>query len=351
VSVADFAREWDRRYGGRLGAVSRSDALARISARPPSWRVAEILSSDDYGTLAGPKGIGKTFALLDLATGVALGQPWLGRFETEQARCLALTAEDSEARLWRRIDAIARSRGVDPGDLEGTLFVHPFPFDAIRDLDHLKAELEAVEPGLVVIDPAYKYLNGARPSSLFDMGAALTPLQLVCGEAGTALLVGHHYNRQDSRDREGRISGAGLLEWARVVITADGTARRDNSDAVVTFEITGNSIDPVTFTIRRRVVAEDGSPNPELAYSVEFVAEGETAVGNRFMTAAERVLAVLPHTPEEALSIREIGDAVAKDFTGKGGLKHDTIRRSLNRDLDGRVNSIGNGLEVRWWRL
>src|SRR5688500_5438417 len=106
-------------------------------------------------------------------------------------------------------------------------------------------DLEAVEPGLVLLDPAYKYLAGAKPSSLFDMGAALTPLQVLCGSFSATLLVGHHYNRSNGREREGRISGAGLLEWARVVITAEAPARRGEDPAVVvTFEVTGNSLDP-----------------------------------------------------------------------------------------------------------
>lgn len=62
-----------------LGALSRSAALERIAARSTEWRVKSLISTDDYGTLAGPKGIGKTFALLDLGVSVALGEPWFGR--------------------------------------------------------------------------------------------------------------------------------------------------------------------------------------------------------------------------------------------------------------------------------
>jgi RecA-family ATPase len=60
--------------------LSRVAALERITARSTEWRVRGILTSDDYGVLAGPKGVGKTFALLDLGVSVALGNPWFGRF-------------------------------------------------------------------------------------------------------------------------------------------------------------------------------------------------------------------------------------------------------------------------------
>jgi hypothetical protein len=133
-------------HGGatRLGSLSREHSRALIEAHPPTWRVRGIVASDDYGVLAGPKGVGKTFALLDLAVGVALGEPWFGRFPTEQAHALVLTSEDSRARLWQRADAIARSLGRDSGELEGRLFIHPQVFSAVTDLDLLRAELEAV---------------------------------------------------------------------------------------------------------------------------------------------------------------------------------------------------------------
>lgn len=330
-----------------LGALSRRAALERIAARPSEWRVKGIVATTDYGTHAGPKGIGKTFALLDLGVSVALEDPWFGRFETVASPVLVLTSEDAEERLWRRIDAIARAKDRDPDELEGLLYVHPTPFDAIREASKLRDEIAARSPGLVVVDPAYKYLVGAKASSLFDMGAALTPLQVMCSEAGAALLVGHHYNRQTGRAREERVSGAGLHEWGRILITAEGSPRRvDDESVIVTFEITGNSLDPVTFNLRRSVVALDDSPNPELSYSVEVVAEGAEAISARYLKAGDRVYAVLSSDPSEALGVKEIGDLVKADASGKGPLKADTIRKALNRDLEGKVD----GADGRWWR-
>jgi hypothetical protein len=344
--------ELDGAFGGsaRLGALSRTDSLRVIAERPPEWRVDGILGTDDYGVLAGPKGVGKTFALIDLAVAVALGERWFDRFPTSATRVLVMTSEDSRARLWRRADAVARSLKRDPGELEGTLFIHPTSFSVMNDLYRLEGEFDTVRPGLALLDPAYRYMSGVR-AQLFDMGAVLTPLQELCLSAGAPLLVGHHYNRRDGAAREERISGAGLLEWARLVITATAPPRRDDApDVTIAFEITGNAIDPLSFRIRRRVEALDDSPDPELRYAVDVVAEGADARATEYLTAADRVLAVLGGEAE-AMSIRDIGDAVAHDATGKGGLKHDTIRKALNRDLADRVNStsVGDGKETLWW--
>jgi hypothetical protein len=41
---------------------------------------------------------------------------WFGRFPTDRACVLVLTSEDSEARRWRRVDAIARAVGREPAE-------------------------------------------------------------------------------------------------------------------------------------------------------------------------------------------------------------------------------------------
>src|SRR5215207_6199048 len=162
--------EIEARQSLRLGALSRSYSLSLIEDHQPEWRVRGIFSTDDYGVLAGPKGVGKTFALIDLAVAVSLGERWFGRFETVQARVLLLTSEDSRARLWRRADAVATWLGQDPAKLEGQLFVHPLSFSVVDGLPALEAELAALDPGLVLLDPAYRYMNGVR-AQLLDMGA------------------------------------------------------------------------------------------------------------------------------------------------------------------------------------
>lgn len=52
-----------------------------------------------------------------------------------------------------------------------------------------------------------------------------------------------------------------------MVITADGMPRHGAGEMVhLTFEITGNSLEPITFKFRPGVVPLDESPNPELSY-------------------------------------------------------------------------------------
>ena len=336
-----------------LQALSRTDAWERINKTPATWVVEGIIRSTDYGCLVGPKGAGKTLAELDMAVSVALGEPWFGRFPTTPGKVLVLTCEDSEGQTWQRLDAIARSKGRDPDELEGWVYVHPIPFSVLTDLEKLRVELGTFEDiALVVLDPAYKYMAGANTRAIFDMGAVLTPLQVVCQERGAALVVGHHYNRREGAAREERVSGAGLHEWGRYLITVEERGNPTDDDVrTVRLEITGNSMPDVGLTLRRAVVPLDDSPNPELSYYVEVVSEGLEDVGQPW-TAERRVLALLPTDPAYGLRVAEVQEATMNDESGLSPLKMDTVGRTLRRlredtkaDTDSQVGSAG-----RWWR-
>lgn len=350
-----------------LDALSRTKALARIAQNPTDWLVQKVIALGDYGVLAGPKGVGKTFALEDLGVSVALGDSWFRRYSARRQRVLLLTAEDSEARTWARIDAIARSKNRKPASVEGWMFVHPFPFSAIKDLARLELEMarwpRVIEDwaakdvvigddglGLVMLDPAYKYMAGAQSSQLFDMGAVLTPIQQACADVGAALVVGHHYNRREGASREERLSGAGLLEWGRFIITVEAPPRREDEDSVVaSFEVTGNSLDPLAFRIKRTVRPEDKSANPSLFYEVQVLDEGAEArrKGSGRKTP-DLILDRVPFQPDAA-TVKEIEEALVADGTP---IKEATIRRRLNElSADERVlNLTKDGTAGRWAR-
>jgi hypothetical protein len=335
-----------------LGALTRSAAMERIAKTPTAWVVEGIIRSTDYGALVGSKGAGKTLAELDMAASVTLGEPWLGRFSTVRGRVLVLTCEESEAQIWQRIDAICRSKRHDPEELEDKLYVHPLPFSVISDLERLRLELSLFDDlALVVLDPAYKYMAGANTKAIFDMGVVLTPLQMVCQERGAALVVGHHYNRREGAAREDRVSGAGLHEWGRFLITIEKKKSNDEMETV-RLEISGNSIGESGLTLRRSVLPLDDSPNPELSYYVEITSEGSEESSQPW-TAERRLDDLLPDDPAEGLLVAEVQDGTKNDKSGLGPMKMDTVSRTLRRlREDGRADTDGEvGKPGRWWKV
>ncbi|HTP51408.1 MAG TPA: AAA family ATPase [Anaeromyxobacteraceae bacterium] len=71
------------------------------------------------GMVAGAGGLGKTFALVDLALAVATGGGWLGTFQSERpGRVLLLLGEEDQAEVRRRVYYAAQARGMDDRDRE-----------------------------------------------------------------------------------------------------------------------------------------------------------------------------------------------------------------------------------------
>ena len=101
-------------------------------------------------------------------------------------------------------------------------------------------------------------------------------------------------------------------------------------------------VDPVVARQRAHAVVARTGLDPVVSGSAEDVIDASF-----FLTAGDRVYAVLPDTPEDAITVKVIGDRLVADDTGKGPMKADTIRKALNRDLEGRVDV----LEGRWWRI
>jgi hypothetical protein len=250
---------------GRLLVRDAAEVIAHVDAAgPPSWLVAGLWPSDAYGVLAAESKAGKTWAILDLAVSVATGRPWLGRFACPQRPALVFLGEGGERATVRRLRAVCAHKGLDPAGLAGRLRLC-FRVPKLRsgeDLAAVEAELEASAAGLVVVDPLYLAATGAQAASLFDMGAALEPIQAVCQHAGAALVVVHHWNHTGQGTGMSRMSGAGAVEWGRVLgsiavrrrsVEPDSTA----SNVLLGAEFVGGEIPEQRFGLRRRVWAED----------------------------------------------------------------------------------------------
>ncbi len=250
---------------GRLLVRDAAEVLAAVDAAgPPSWLVAGLWPSDAYGVLAAESKAGKTWAILDLAVSVACGRPWLGRFDCPARPALVFLGEGGERSTVRRLRAVCAHKGLDPGGLAGRLRLC-FRVPKLRsgeDLAAVEAELEAFPAGLVVVDPLYLAAAGAQAASLFDMGAALEPIQAVCQHASAALVVVHHWNHTGQGTGPQRMSGAGTVEWGRVLgsisvrsrsVEPDTTA----SNVLLAAEFVGGEIPEQRFGLRRKVWADD----------------------------------------------------------------------------------------------
>jgi len=277
-SAAARAARQHRRPSWR--SAHSGEVAARVAAAgEPRWLIQGLWPADAYGVLAAQEKAGKTWAALDLAVSVACGRPWLDHFPCPSpGTVLVFLGEGEERATVRRIQAIATSRGLDPGQLADRLrLCFRVPRLAAAGAG---AELAAHSAALVVLDPLYLAAAGASGSNLYDMGAVLQAIQGICQQAGCALLVVTHWNKTGDGRGPDRIAGAGPAAWARVICSIAVHYRGSDSDGASTVllgvELIGGEIADTRLRVRRRVRSDDpadlGSP---LSYAVEVLADDD----------------------------------------------------------------------------
>jgi hypothetical protein len=221
-------------------------------------------------------------------------------------------------------------------------------------------EIERHGPVLVIIDPLYLAARGAQGSSLYEMGAHLEGIQVVCQRAGSALLIAHHWNKTGEGKGAKRMSGAGPDAWGRVLISAAVISRHADSatrgsSVVLDIDFQGDEIPETTTRIRRKVWTDD--PN-DLASAMHYEIEVMESIAGTdddpelegLKPSSRRVLGALESSPDW-WTVRTIGDAIVEDSTGRGGLKTRTIQDALAQLVSaGLVESkaILGGLPGQW---
>src|SRR5581483_2503203 len=356
VAAAPRAGENQLRAFDLVELLETVEAEGRVS-----WLVEGLRPEDAYGVLGAEDKAGKTWAIDDLAVSVASGTPWLGRFRCPVAGpVLMLHGEGGKRNLVRRLEAIARSKGLHLADLAGSIrAVIAVPrLRREADLAQIRSELERHPSRLVTCDPLYLAAAGARGSDLYEMGEALGGIQRLCEDAGAALVLATNWNKHGDGAGAKRFTGVGPGAWGRVLASAAVERRVTDPDGasnvLLRWQFTGSEIADTTFRMRRRVRAEDPLDlRSRLVYEVEVTEDGpEWGETQALSRSQERVLAALEGTSKGSpASVRDIGDRLAADGLGPP-LKVRTIQKSLAALaglglVDGERD--GNGVAGRWW--
>jgi hypothetical protein len=294
-----------------------------VASRPaPKFLASPIWPGDAYGVLGAEMKAGKTWLVSDLVVTTAHGGAWLGQFPIERpGPVVAFLGEGGDRKMLRRIAAVADFYGiVEHRSLPIVLCLRAPHLSDQQHLAMIAYKLDEVRPSLTVIDPLYLAARGAQGSQLYEMGAVLEDIQLLCQQVDSALLVSHHHNRQKGQGM-GRLSGAGPAEWGRVIVSAEVKSSRTDDETketavVLQLVFVGDEVPETTLTICRRVraVDPDNLASP-LVYSVQVlenkVPTDTTGLG--MPPSHRRVLEVVNGASGEWLDSVQIGDRLAQE--------------------------------------
>ncbi|MFY9586740.1 MAG: AAA family ATPase [Actinomycetota bacterium] len=303
-----------------------------MATRPPrSYTFRPVWIAGKHGVMAASDKAQKSWDAADAAVSGASGTAWLGVFPCEaQGPVVIFWGEGDDEDLVLRLRAIAKSRDLELDDLPIRVCLRVPHLTDQEQLAIVRAELLATQPTLVILDPLYLAVGGARSSDLVEMGGALEAIQHLTQAVRASLLVLHHFRKGGSGTDRDRMSGAGPAAWGRVLVSIHVTSRRTEPDgaSIVTRRLAfiGDAISDLTIVVRRRIrkINPDTASSP-YEYEIEQLEEDELAGDEALPPSARRVLSVLD-AARHSLKVREIGDQLAE---AGHPLKRRTIQEAL----------------------
>jgi len=212
-----------------------------IKPEPTRWHLRGLLPESVCMLLTAEMKTGKTWLTLDMALALAIGGRACGYYAAEEPRpSLIYSPEGSIKNLARRLHGLCWGNRINPEETAGRIHIigGRISLDEPRHVDALRATIDAVEPGLIVLDPLVALYRGRDENSSSDLHPILDDIRslLEC-YGGVSCLVVHHSSKgwkDQSAFHVGRGSSA-IGAWAdgQIWVRRDG----DESDSVRRMDI------------------------------------------------------------------------------------------------------------------
>ena len=172
------------------------------------WLIEHILELGTHNAMLGHPGAGKTAVTLDMALHIAFGMN-LGRFRVKRARVVYIAGEDPKG-VKRRIKLWCQKCGKDFAEVKDWFFVIRRPvLDNKDDVERLRAELQTIKPGLMVVDTFSENYGGESEDKATDVKKWFRMIrQDFIAAFGCCVVTLHHPPKGSSDLHNWRGSGA-----------------------------------------------------------------------------------------------------------------------------------------------
>lgn len=291
--------------------------LRSARKQPPAIIEEGILPVRTRMVIAGEENVGKTILAAQLAMDVSSGMPFLGLFDTPDARrVVSVQAEVPEALFQRRLAKSVKlySRKIAPGFL--TLTGPAIEIDTSTGADLLSTLIKETKAELLIIDPAYKF-HTSDENDATSMKRFLKVLDNMIDRYGIAVVMTHH-KKKPQFTSAGKAIRSGLAEVrGSSVITgwADSRLLMTNSDPKVTLdmELRHAVAKPprviLTLDRSRALFSAEipGGPTAAEATVIALVASGVSAYGELAKQAAGSLKCTQRHAKRVIAACRTKG--------------------------------------------
>ena len=179
-----------------------------LQEQPPiDWIVKDFIAPGSLVMFAGEPGSKKTWALLDMAVCVSLGETWL-EYETRQGVVLIVDEESGTRRLKRRIGQAIK--GHPPLRKPPLVFTSLFAFNMTQPDDVNQLQLLIQEQGaqLVIIDTLADIMPGKDENAVKDVQPVFLALRKIAEVTTSAIVLIHHTSKAGGYRGSSAMAGA-----------------------------------------------------------------------------------------------------------------------------------------------
>ena len=199
-------------------ALKASEFLSLV-VKPPAMLIEGIWPEESIGFIVGPPKVFKSFVALELAYALASGADFLGRFKVPVARKVLLIQQESSLGSFQvRLGNCAKRMG-DADNLYVISNRH-ISLENEVDLEKFEAEINAIHPALVILDPFASFIKGDENSAQ-AMGEVIRNLRRIRDDCKTGVCVVHHSTKQDRESLRGSQALYGAAEALLYVSRTD----------------------------------------------------------------------------------------------------------------------------------
>jgi AAA domain len=222
---------------GPVGAP-RAVSIASLPQTPKKreWLCGTYLMRGAITLLSAPGARGKTSWLITLAISCAAGKPLLGaHLFGGPMRVLYLSAEERTDEINLRLRAAMQHLGISEADLSGLQVIgaerwgmhlvgvnRGTPYQDENGWGALGAELDRIQPDILVADPLINLLGGADSNNNSVAGLVMGRFAREAATRNLAVLIAHHVAKgKDPLAAESALGAASFVNLSRIALSID----------------------------------------------------------------------------------------------------------------------------------
>lgn len=311
------------------------DELRNYTEDEKEWIIDKLIPTKSVCILTGKRGTLKTFLTLAISYAVALGNPFLDKFDAKKGKVIYLDKENGIAIMKKRTEMLRHGMNINGEKIDiGFICFSQIKLDKLGGVAAIESVIKEHKPHLLIVDTyrrsvSFDENDAGKVSTLF-----VDTLRPIVEKHNTSILLIHH-NRKSSghsevADEMDEMRGSSdLANYADIILK---TERRGKSLVLKQLK-NRNAEEELPIKIKCEF-SENSSSCLKLLYDGEFKKQSKSE------KCCELLLLWINEN-----DIKQFKTSDAKKIAFKKGVKESSFKYALNEmENKGVIKNVGFGL-------